>query len=80
MTSGAATEDGQTNVGEHSSSFAGEERLGLGNILDPGQPDDVEDAPEGVGKDSDKHPDSVAEFVCSEDGDPDAAGCPDGDN
>lgn len=70
VTSGAAQEDGQTNLGEHSSSFAGERRAGLGNILDDGKPNNT---PDDVGKDSDKHPDKVAQFVCTED--PNAAGC-----
>ncbi len=39
VTSGAATEDGQTNLGEHSASFAPDPRKGLSQaITDYGEP------------------------------------------
>jgi hypothetical protein len=73
-TSGAAEEDGQTNLGEHSSDpdpnaevgVSGREtpRSGLGNV--------GESLPEPFTTDS-KHPSELAESLCQID--PDAAGC-----
>ena len=63
VTSGAAQEDGKTNLGEHSSSFAPGKRSGLANILD-------QDKPEGDAG-GDKHPSKLADAICS----PGVPGC-----